>query len=111
VYQHENQYRLDEIKLPNDAKTVENKADQILDIPFNALTSGMYALIIEAKDKYGTPIRYEKECFVYNEKEAKTAQNEMFYAVPVQTSGLKPNENAKILIGSALSDAVVEFQI
>jgi len=110
-YKDEHLYRLDEIKLPNDAKTIENKADQILDIPFNTLPSGMYALIVEASDRYGTPVRYEKECFVYNEKETKATQQEIFYAVPIQTSGLKPNETAKILIGSALSDAVVEFQV
>lgn len=111
VYQHENLYRLDEIKLPDNAISVENKINQPLSIPFNTLKSGLYALIIEAKDKYGTPVRYEKECVIYSEKETQSIQQEVFYVIPVQTDALQPSQTAKILIGSALSDALAEFQI
>jgi uncharacterized protein YfaS (alpha-2-macroglobulin family) len=111
VYQHENQYRLDEIKLPDNAISVENKPNQPLTIPLNTLSDGVYALIIEAKDKYGTPVRYEKECVVYGEKETQAIQQEAFYVIPVHTNSLQPNEKAKILVGSALSDVIVEFQI
>lgn len=111
VYQHENEYQLDKIQLPENAITIENKPNQPLNMSLNTLPTGAYALIIEAKDKYGASIRYEKECFVYSEKESQASQQEIFYVIPTRTTGLQPNEKAKILIGSALSDVLIEFQI
>ncbi|MDW8302205.1 MAG: alpha-2-macroglobulin family protein [Bacteroidia bacterium] len=109
-YQNEHQYRLDEIKLPENAITVENKLNQTVSIPVH-LPSGNYALIIEAQDKYGTPLRYEKEFVLYSPKETQAAQQEIFYCIPVYTQKIQPNEKAKILIGSALTDALVQVQV
>src|SRR5690606_26436938 len=70
------------------------------------MVPGEYMLQAESIDKYGNPVKTMKKIVVYDLSSEKPPVNEFIWMTPIKSS-VHPGETAKILFGTAASEAKV----
>ncbi len=72
--------------------------------------TGSYLLTAETKDKNGTPIELKKYFTIYDPSTDEVPLNSANWSAEIKTSG-EPGETAELLIGSALDDVKVFYEL
>ena len=75
-----------------------------------AWPAGAYTLILNTKDKKGTPIEIKKYFTLFNPSSNKIPLNDAIWFAELKTSG-EPGETAELLIGSAEKNVEVLYEL